>query len=167
MTSVPLFLTALFFCILQCSWMQLRGTGIERLLVHDCTVGTATWLINLLTPQVQAHADGARISAAGGGINVLNGCEGTEVLWLLWAALAFYPGRWRARLAGLMAGTAFVFVLNQARLLILFYSFRQDPALFSLLHGLVTPLVMVVATVGFFMLWVRWQAPRVPALAQA
>jgi len=157
MTKASLFLSAVLFCVLQWSWMLLRSTVVERVLVHDLTVGAATRLINLLTPQVQAHADGARISAAGGGINVLNGCEGTEVLWLLWAALAFYPSTWRARATGLLAGTAFVFVLNQARLVVLFYSFRHDPALFSQLHGLVTPLMMVVATVAFFVLWVRWQ----------
>jgi exosortase family protein XrtM len=165
MTKTSLFLSAVLFCVLQWSWMQLRGTVVERVLVHDLTVGTATRLINMLTPQVQAHTDGAQISAAGGGINVLNGCEGTEVLWLLWAALASYPGTWRARVVGLLAGTAFVFVLNQARLVVLFYSFRHDPALFAQLHGLVTPLLMVVSIVVFFVLWARWQGGRPTATA--
>lgn len=48
------------------------------------------------------------------GINILNGCEGTEVFFLLASALLVAPPiAWRARLTGLLPGCLQVFALNR------------------------------------------------------
>ena len=145
------FLAAL--ALLQSGWSALRGTAAERAVIDQATVGTTVALVRQITPEVAAQARGARIQAPGGGINVLNGCEGTEVLFLLWAALLAAPLSWRWRLQGAVLGAVWVFALNQLRLLALFYSHRDDRALFNLLHGLVAPGVLVAATV-LFVMWV-------------
>lgn len=150
----PLWLMVVMFVLaaafLQWSWNEARGTAVERVVIDTATVGTAVAIINAWTPQVQARAAGSRIKAPGGGINILNGCEGTEVLFLLVAALAAYPLSWHTKIIGIIGGTAFVFVANQARLLALFYSYQSDRALFNQLHGLVMPLALIVVTLGLF-----------------
>lgn len=151
--------TALVFVVvvvaLQWLWGQARGTAIEHGVIDGATVGTAVFLINAWTPGVQAQAAGPRIKAPGGGINILNGCEGTEVLFLFIAALAAYRFTWATRLVGLLGGTVFVFAANQLRLLVLFYSYRSERSLFDQLHGLVLPLLLIVATVALFALLMR------------
>jgi exosortase/archaeosortase family protein len=142
--------------LLQCGWKLARDTAVERAVIHVATVQTSVALIHLLTPEVQAQAQGARIRAPGGGINILNGCEGTEALFLLIAAMAAHRASWRQRLVGFVAGTVAVFGLNQLRVLALFYSFRSDPALFDQLHGLVTPLLLIGAAVILFAAWADW-----------
>ncbi|MFX7938312.1 hypothetical protein ABTK47_19515, partial [Acinetobacter baumannii] len=87
------------------------NTVIEHFIIHSVTTVTAVHLIHFFTPSIQAQALGSRIAAPGGGINILNGCEGTEVLFLLIAALLAYPFLWRSRLLGLVGGTLLVFVL--------------------------------------------------------
>lgn len=156
------FLLALM--VLQWGWSSLRGSAAERAVIDVATVGTAVALVNRLTPEIEVRANGSRIQASGGGINVLNGCEGTEVLFLLWAALLAAPLSWRWRLQGAVLGGVWVFALNQARLLALFYSYRDDRALFNLLHGLVAPGVLVAATL-LFVAWVyrRHDAAMGPA----
>lgn len=153
----PIWRVALVFLLalaaLQGGWSALRGSAAERAVIDHATVGTAVALVNRLTPEVAAQAKGARIQAAGGGINVLNGCEGTEVLFLLWAALLAAPLSWRWRLQGALLGAVWVFALNQVRLLALFYSYREDRPLFNLLHGLVAPGLLVAATL-LFVAWV-------------
>jgi exosortase family protein XrtM len=141
---------------LQALWSSARGSPIERLVIEQATVNTSVALINWFTPDVAAHGDGSRIRAPGGGINILNGCEGTEVLFILFAAMLAYPSSWRMKALGLLTGTAAVFALNQVRLLVLFYGLRFDRDLFSSLHGLVTPLVLVLCTVLFFIGWMAW-----------
>lgn len=138
---------------LQAGWSALRGSAAERAVIDQATVGTAVALVRRLTPEVDAQARGARIQAPGGGINVLNGCEGTEVLFLLWAALLAAPLSWRWRLQGALLGLVWVFALNQLRLLALFYSYRDNREVFNLLHGLVAPGVLVAATL-LFVAWV-------------
>jgi exosortase family protein XrtM len=153
---------------LQALWSAARGSAVERVVIDGATVHTSVALIGWLTPDVAVHGEGSRIRAPGGGINILNGCEGTEVLFLLVAAMLAYPASWRQRGLGLLAGTAAVFAFNQARLLVLFYGLRADRSLFSSLHGLVTPLVLVLCTVLFFIGWMAWaQRAAMPPAAPA
>lgn len=143
------------FMLMQAGWESARGTWIERIWVHELTVRSATALINQLTPAVAAAAQGARIVAPGGGLNVLFGCEGTDVVFLLVAAFTVFPLPWRFRLLGVCSGLVLVFVLNQARIVGLFYAFRQDRALFELMHSTGAPLLMVALCGLFFHAWLQ------------
>jgi exosortase/archaeosortase family protein len=153
-TPYPLWLTLVIFfgvfAVLQWSWNEARGTVIERLVIHDITVKPAAMLVRFVTPEVNARPVAASIKAPGGGLNILNGCEGTEVMFLLVAAFAAVRMGWRHRLAGLVLGLSLVFVLNQARILALFYAFRNDRKLFDLLHTSVLPAVLVAAVALYF-----------------
>ena len=73
---------------------------------------------------------------------------------MLAAAFAAVVMPWRRRLAGFSLGILLVFCLNQVRLLALFYAFRSDPALFSLLHGTVAPIVLVIAVALYVLYWI-------------
>ncbi len=146
---------ALFFA-LQGAWLAARGSGFEHWLIEDVNVRSSVSLIRLLTPEVGASAQGPSIIAPGARLNVRNGCEGTEILIPLVAALLAYPFAWQSRLVGLLTGTFWVFALNQARVLGLFYAFRDDPALFGQLHGLVTPLLLIFGVLFFFLGILKW-----------
>lgn len=143
------------FAVLQGAWREARGSWLERLVIDDLTVGSAVSIIESVTPGVQAVADGSRIRAPGGGINILNGCEGIEIVFLLVAALCVFPASWRQRFLGIATGTLFVFALNQVRILALFYAYRADKALFGLLHGTVAPVAMIACSVVFLLLWAK------------
>lgn len=150
----------LTFGLLQAGWGTLAEAAPGQWVIHDATVRVAAASINVLTPEIQAQALGSRIAAVGGGINVLNGCEGTEVWFLMLAALVAHAFSWRARLVGALLGTVWVYGLNQLRLLVLFYSHRQNPSLFEQLHGLVAPLVLILATIGFVLVLMQWDRSR-------
>lgn len=138
------------FALLQWGWGAARDTWLERLVIHDATVRPAAAAVRLLSPGIDAQPVGASIKAPGGGLNVLNGCEGTEVMFLLAAAFAAAPLPWRRRLAGLGVGLALVFLLNQGRILALFYSYRADRALFDALHTLVLPALLIALVALYF-----------------
>ncbi|MBI5751405.1 MAG: archaeosortase/exosortase family protein [Hydrogenophilales bacterium] len=158
----PLSLLLIFmaaFIALQWAWGQARGTVVERLIIDQATVRPAAFLVNLISPSTSAYADGSRLKAPGGGINILNGCEGTEVLFLLYAALLAAPFAWRARLLGTVAATLFVYVLNQVRIIALFFAYRSDVALFDALHGMLAPLLLIACSLLFFLYWLQRYAP--------
>ena len=148
------------FCLLQLTWQALGDTFVHRLIVDRATVGAAVLLVNTLTPAVHALAAGTAVHAAGGGLNIVNGCEGTETWFLLCAAFAVAPLGWRARLTGWLCGSVLVFAVNQLRVLALFYTHRNDPELFNLLHALVGPIAVVLAVAYFFYLWMAHHAAR-------
>ncbi len=141
------------FALLQTLYGAARGTWAERLVIDQMTVKTAAWLIGVIDPGIGVQPVGPRLRAPGGGINVLNGCEGTEVVFLMVCAMLVVPMTWRWRLWGIVAGGLLVFSLNQVRVLALFYAFRTDKALFDILHGIVTPLLLIIAAAAFFIVW--------------
>jgi exosortase/archaeosortase family protein len=140
-----------FYAGLAASWSK----GLSHWIIDVATVEPAAWLARLISGDPAIVAVGSRIRAPDASINVLFGCEGTDVLMLLAAAILVSPVRWRDRLLGVLAGTAFVFVVNQARVLGLFFALRYRHAWFGQLHGLLAPLAVVLLVSLFFLLWLR------------
>ena len=153
-TPYPLWLTLVIFvgvfAVLQWAWGEARDTWIERLVIHQATVKPAAVLVQWITPDAHARPVAASINAPGGGLNILNGCEGTEVMFLLIAAFAAVRLGWQQRLIGLALGLGLIFALNQARILALFYAYRNDRSLFDLLHTTVLPAVLIAAVALYF-----------------
>lgn len=167
----PLFRLALVFlavfAALHVAYSAARGTSIERLVIDVATVRPAAGIVNAVDPSLDARADGHSIRASGSSLNVLNGCEGTETMFLMIAAFAAAPLPWRTRLLGGLSSLAFVYALNQARIVTLFFAARHDRSLFDLLHGTVLPIVIVGAAMLFFLFWLgrgtRWRDATVDA----
>ena len=154
------------FLALQTAWAQASGTWLEALVIGEMTVRPAAIWIGLLTPDIGAQAVGYSIKAPGGGMNIINGCEGLDVLFLLFSAFVVYPTVWFRWVGALATGVVVVWVLNQVRVVVLFYASRYDKDLFALLHGTVAPLVLIALVAIFFAAFVSWTARRssVPAL---
>ena len=100
------------FLLLQGAYTFAQGTRVERWVIDEATVGTAAWLIDRIAPEVGVQAVGSRLRAPGGGINILNGCEGVEVVFLVAAAMLVAPLAWRWKVLGLWLGTGWVFALT-------------------------------------------------------
>jgi exosortase family protein XrtM len=143
----------IIFLAFQMGWQALRGTPVERVVIHDATVQPATFLINMLTPSRHAHAVMFRIDSLRGGVLVANGCEGMDAVFLLLAAFAVTPVSWSARGTGVLFGTVVVFAVNQARILSLFYAVGVNPRLFETLHEIVAPIVVILLMSGYFYGW--------------
>ena len=147
------FIFLAIFLLLQLLWSLVRLSSVGLFLIEGVTVQTSAWLINLLTPQVHAVAQGTLISATGGGINVANGCEGIEVMFMLIAAMVVATLTWRFKLIGMVVGVLYVFLVNQIRLVAMFYAVRSDRVLFETVHGLIGPILLVAITGLFFAYW--------------
>lgn len=140
-----------FYVALELAWTQ----GLSHVMIDIATVEPAAWIARLITGDTQIQALGSRVTSPTGSINVLFGCEGTDVLMLLTSAVLVTPVGWRTRLLGALAGCVFVFILNQVRVVSLFLAIRTHRSWFAPLHGLVAPLAMVVLVTVFFLFWLR------------
>ena len=164
---LPMWISALVFLsvffVLQMGYGASRGSAFEHFVIGDLTVVPSAALIKLLTPSIQVEALGNQLIAPGGGITVLKGCEGTEIMFMLAAAFAAVVMPWRRKLTGLGLGILLVFCLNQVRLVTLFYVHRSDPSLFNLLHGTVAPIVLIIAVALYVFFWMgEGQAAKEP-----
>jgi exosortase/archaeosortase family protein len=138
------------FSSLQLIWQLKSDSTASRYFIEGTVVVPAAYLANRLTPHFGAHAAGSHLLAPGGGLNIVNGCDGMETLFLLLAGFAAAPIRWRDRLRGIFWGVPLVYGLNQVRVLALFYAQLGDPELFDLLHAFIAPVIMVLAIAGYY-----------------
>lgn len=150
---VQSFIFIFIFSALQVSWLMMRNNAFGHYIRGDITVKPAVYLINTITPQIDAVASGNQILAKGGGLVVKLGCEGVEALFILIAALLTAPLSRKAKVNGILWGTLFIFTFNQARIIGLFYAFRGDKPLFYLLHGGIAPLILIGLAGLFFQWW--------------
>lgn len=141
------------FMLLQVLWSLVRPTDFGLWFIEGLTIHTSTGLINIFTPQVHALAQGTHIASSGGSINVLNGCEGIEVMFMFIAAMLAAPLTWPSKLLGILAGVSYVFAMNQIRLVAMFYAIRTNRQLFETVHGLIGPILLVAITGLFFAYW--------------
>jgi exosortase/archaeosortase family protein len=151
------------FLLLQLAWQYLRGSSVEHAVIHYGTARPAAFFINLLTPSVHAQAIDFRLLAVGGELKILNGCEGMDALLLLLSAFAVAPMPWLARGRGILIGFIVVFVVNQARILVLFYVSRHNRDLFEQIHATAAPIVVILVVAGYFYVCLANSSRRAPA----
>jgi len=145
------------FVLAEIAWGVLRGSVVERWLIAEIMARPTAILANLLVPGVGAVASGAFVTAPAGKIEIVSACTGTELYSLLVAALAAFQLPWRSRGRGLVLGATFVLILNQARILALYYVHVAHGPLFDLLHGVILPMIMIAALSLAFAWWLSHQ----------
>lgn len=152
---------ALIFCsiflLLQWGYQTLTNTPAYHFYLEQLTVRPSAFLIQLAFPQDGVTAQAHRLIWSGGRISVLNGCDGADAFLLLISGFGAVSGSWRMKLTGMAIGSILVYILNQIRLLALYFAIRHEKALFDLLHSLIGPLIIIALTTIFFA-W--WTTPR-------
>lgn len=155
------------FALLQLAYNAAPAWLVEDLLVHRLTVRPSVAVLDGLWPEFAVTADGSRLVSPAARINVLRGCEGTEALLMLLAAVlaaglcgTARPG-WLG--AGLAGSALVVFALNQLRIVGLFLVAVRRPDWFAVAHGYLAPIVVVGGATLFFVAWLQAARPRAPA----
>lgn len=154
---------ALLFFAMNWAYQSARGTTVERFVIDEATVKPSVALINWLSPSEQVKANGSQLISPTTRLSVLNGCEGTESLFLIIAAIMAYRSPWRHKVFGLLVGTALIYFLNQGRIVGLYFALKQNQALFSALHGYIGPTLIIAISCLFFMGWMQWSIRSVSA----
>lgn len=142
----------LVFAALRVVYDSARDTAFERVILDTLTVKTSALLLRNVSP-IAVEAQGNVLVSPRGQLMVAIGCEGTESIFLLIAAIASFRAAWRLKLWGILLGTLFVFALNQIRIAGLFLSFIYKPTWFDALHGFLAPTAIVLAAAAFFFIW--------------
>jgi exosortase/archaeosortase family protein len=146
----------LLVLLLQAGLQQWRAQPVGQAWIDRVTVTPVATALGMMRPADQVRAQGERLIWPGGRLRLQAGCDGLEVLVLLVAATMVAPLGWRRGLVTLLGGTLLVWLLNQARLLALYGSFRFARESFDLLHTLVAPMLVLLPALG----WLAWNLHR-------
>lgn len=133
MTSGPFdrhFVTPVTALLAQVSGVVLRGLG-----EHPIITGTSI--------------ESQRFS-----VNILNGCNGMEAILVIVASMFAYPGSMVSRLIGVLTGSVALELLNLVRIVSLFLLGSYHRAIFDLFHSAVWQVLIILASLGIFLLWI-------------
>ncbi|MDY6829051.1 MAG: archaeosortase/exosortase family protein [Pseudomonadota bacterium] len=143
------------YLVLQILYLVAPEWLVKGLLVDQLTVKPSATLIDWWFSELPVGAKGSSITSPLGNINVARGCEGTETILMLIAAIMAAWRHWAYTLAGLVAGIALIFAINQIRIAGLFWIMLNHRDQFELFHGYLAPILVVGMAAVFFILWMR------------
>lgn len=84
-------------------------------------------------------------------------CTGFLPVAILTAAIFAYPGPWRYKIFGLAMEVPVLLALNLIRLVTLFYVGVYIPAAFDFAHSVIGESLLIIATAGLWLAWIRWK----------
>lgn len=148
------------YALLHTLYYLVPDAWLREAIYHWGIILPGAAAINLLAPQETVHGAGAMLTSARASLEVVRGCDGSGVAFLLAAAVAAFPAGWRARLAGLAGAMLLVYLLNQVRIVGLYFvaAYRND--WFVALHTWFVPTLFVVVGALFFAAWAARSSPR-------
>ena len=142
-------LFALIFGALQLALVRTQAPVADWLVAAP-----AGWTLAHVVPSDHVGVRANHIYSTRVRLNILPGCEGTELFFLLLAGVIAFRTSWRAKLAGLALGMPLVFALNIGRVGLLYITVRDYSTYFELVHGYLAPTVFVAGLGVFFWWWV-------------
>ncbi len=139
------------FFLLQTAYSA--SSAARHAVIDVLTVMPSAAIIDLIDPESNAVPAGHRIVSPQGSLSILNGCEGTETFFLLSAAMLAFSAGWKRKMSGIVSGLIVVYLLNQCRIISLFFAARENHEWFDLLHGYVAPTLIIALSAIYFLWW--------------
>jgi exosortase H (IPTLxxWG-CTERM-specific) len=149
-----------FFAILVAAYLFIAWNPVNDRVIVPFTEGIARVsgaLLNAIGQDVNVR--GTVIASSRFGVNINNGCNGVEAMLILLASIVAFPATLKARALGLALGAIAVQVLNAVRIVTLYLLGAYQPKLFDMFHTAVWQIVIILAAIGFFLLWSARVAP--------
>lgn len=121
----------------------------------------SSWMIHAAGGTCLRQAAVLSNPAAPFAMEVRDGCNGINVVVLLWSAIFAYPASFRWKVIGLAGGLAAIQFLNLFRLISLFYLGQYSPSLFEFAHLYLWEFLIILDGMLVFGLWIRRAPQRV------
>ncbi len=149
-----------FFAVLIGVYLLIAWNPVNDNVIVPFTAAVAKAsgvLLNVIGQNVTVS--GTVIRSSRFAVNINNGCNGVEAMLILLASIVAFPASMKARAAGLLLGALAVQLLNAIRILTLYLLGAYQPRLFDLFHTAIWQIVIIMAAIGFFLVWSARVAP--------
>jgi exosortase H (IPTLxxWG-CTERM-specific) len=138
------------FAILLAPWTRPAIDGFSRALVQASAA-----VIHFFGGQALVSNMIMQSPVSGFSIEMKDGCNGVNVMILLWSAILAFPVSRSAKLAGLLAGALAIHGLNFFRFISLFYLGQYRMSWFEFAHLYLWETLIMLDALIVFGIWVR------------
>ena len=155
-----------FLAMFACVYGVLEGMyfilpdDFLRDVYHRCFTTVGAEIIQLFTPDEPVAARANILQSGTMALEVVRGCDGAGAAFLLIAAITSYPARpWR-KLLGLTVAVILIYILNEMRLVGLFYMATRHPPWFLPMHVYFAPTLVIALSCIYFAWWTAFVPVR-------
>lgn len=145
------------FGVLLAPWFRPAVDAFSSLAVRSSSL-----TINALGGHSLAHGAVLASTINSFGVEMKDGCNGLNVIILLWSAVLAFPGSPRSKAIGLAAGAAAIQGLNFVRFISLFYLGQYSYSWFEFAHLYLWETLILLDGLAVFGLWVKYASPSAP-----
>jgi exosortase H (IPTLxxWG-CTERM-specific) len=161
---------AVFLLVLVALFLLELTAPVQRILVQPWTSFLAlasAFIVRLFDANVLSYGNVLQDMRSGSGIAIEAGCNGVEACIMLAAAVFAYPAALRARVAGLLVGSAAIQLLNLVRIVSLYYLVQWSVPAFEFAHLYLWQALIMLDVLVVWLVWLRWVTRRQFAAAAA
>lgn len=113
----------------------------------------AAALLNLVAPHEAVSALHGSLQSARASLDIVRGCDGAGAMFLLVAALIASSADMGHKLLGILYAVALIYVLNELRVIALYFVVAYRSDWFGPLHNYFVPMLVIAASVLSFLWW--------------
>jgi exosortase family protein XrtM len=141
------------YVLLNYGYFKIPDALFINVIHHYGVVTICVDLINMLAPMEKVLAEQSHLISANADLEIVRGCDGAGVLFLLVAAIVAFPSKFKQKVIGLLLGIVFIYLLNLLRIGILYFVMAYHPYWLELIHVYLAPTLMVILACAYFALW--------------
>jgi exosortase family protein XrtM len=153
-------INGLFFILFSVTYfiLYLSYSTVPEAILSDCIYhyGIAypsKTMIDWISPSEHVVVAGNSLISATVNLRVIRGCDGSGVIFLLVAAIIAMRTTLRRTLLGIVGVVALVYVLNQLRIVALYFILSRWPSWFTPVHVYFIPTLMILVGTIYFAAW--------------
>lgn len=141
------------YALLDYAYFKIPVDLFVNVIYYHGVVAICADLINFLAPLEQVLAKQNHLLSAKADLEIVRGCDGAGVLFLVVSAVLVFPSGLKRKVLGLLLGIGLIYTINLVRICVLYFIIAYHPDWFQLIHTYVAPTLMVVLGCFYFAWW--------------
>lgn len=141
------------YVLLDYGYFKIPVELFANVIYYHGVVAICADLINMIAPLEQVLPQRNHLISAKADLEIVRGCDGAGVLFLVVSAVLVFPSGLKRKLLGLLLGIGLIYSLNLLRISALYFIIAYHPDWFQLIHSYVAPTLMVVLGCFYFAWW--------------
>jgi len=144
---------ASIYCVLYVAYSAIPDAYLREVVYYQGIVRPSQLMIGWIAPNEHVIGIQNQLQSGSAALNIVRGCDGAGIVFLLVAAIIAFRAGWRRTLLGLAGAIALVYILNQLRIVALYFVNSYRHAWFVPMHVYFIPTLMILAGALYFALW--------------
>ncbi|WP_347985817.1 exosortase family protein XrtM [Methylomonas sp. AM2-LC] len=141
------------YVLLDYAYFKISIDTFINVIYYHGMVTVCADLINMIVPLEQILPLQNHLISAKADLEIVRGCDGAGVLFLVISAILAFPSKLGWKLIGVALGISLIYIINLLRISGLYFVIAYHPGWFQFIHAYLAPTFMVITSCAYFILW--------------